>query len=69
MLFGDFQKDTLYSIVQECSVEFAKENGRDEEEDDVVLINYFLENISRYEIVEKIVDKLNEKGFKIAIDE
>lgn len=65
MMFNSSQKDVLYSILQECSVDYAKENEDDEKEEDVILINNFLENVSRFEIVDKLVDKLNEKGFKI----
>lgn len=67
MLFNDSQKDILYSIIQECSVDFAKENGKDEKEEDVILINNFLENVSRFELTEKIINKLNEKGYRLTV--
>lgn len=65
-IFCDEEKDTMYEALQECAVDNAKRLGRDELDEDVVLINDFFEDVTRFNFVEKIVDKLREKGYKIS---
>jgi hypothetical protein len=65
-IFNDVEKEFLYSVICECGVDHAKKMGKDEKTEDVVLINDLLEDISRYNLVDVIVDKLREKGYKIS---
>jgi hypothetical protein len=65
-VFGDVEKDVLYEAIQECAIDFAKCVGKDDQEEDVILINNFIECTTRFELVETIVDKLRAKGYQIS---
>jgi len=65
-IFNDVEKDVLYEAICSCGSDLAKEVGRDENEEDVVLVNYLMENVGRYDLVDRIVDKLKANGYKIS---
>jgi len=65
-IFNDIEKDIMYEVLQKCAIDYAKIHGEDEKNEDVILINKFLENITRFDLVEAIVDKLKEKGYQIS---
>ena len=65
MIFDNIEKDILYSAIIECGVDYAKNNGKDERAEDVILYNDLIENVSRFDLVEKIIKKLNDNGYTI----
>jgi len=64
-IFDDVEKDVLNEVIISCGEDFAKENGKDEREEDIVLVYDFLQSVSRYELIDKVINKIREKGYEI----
>jgi len=65
-IFNDVEKDVFYEALCSCGKDFAKELGKDENEEDVVLVYNLLRNIGRIDLVDMVVDKIREKGYQIS---
>ena len=64
-VFDDVEKDAVYEAFCEYGRVHAKKNGLDENAEDVVLIHELLDGVSRWELVEGLVGKLREMGYRI----
>ena len=65
-VFGDVAKDVLYEAIRDCAVDYAKATRNDTQDEDVILVNNFIEGMNRFDLVEAIVDKIREKGYQIS---
>lgn len=57
----------LHSALLDCSRHFAIETERNPNDEDVILTNNFLESMTSIGLVGKLVHRLDELGYSIAI--
>lgn len=65
-IFNEVERDVLYEALRQCGADFARKNGGDELAEDVVLVTELLENAQRFELVDMVVNKISELGYKIS---
>ena len=65
-IFNDVERDVLYEALRQCGSDFARKSGGDEMAEDIVLVTELLENAQRFELVDMVVNKLSELGYKIS---